>query len=199
MTAGERVQLSPARRLKRAIQLLDAGKPAAAIKDFTAVLEQDTLHFLALLYRGDAHWQLRALPAAVSDWRSAALKNEISHLPYTRIGAALSETGRHHEALAEFAVGIKKAPSDPRGWNGRGITRFHMRDFVGAVDDYTKAIRRGQRVPADVRALFWANRAEAELQLGDVVAALKDAKKAATLDASDEFVASILRAATRAP
>jgi tetratricopeptide (TPR) repeat protein len=196
MTSSKRVKLSPSRLLRRGIALVDSGKARAAVKDFTAVLDQNRYRFLALLYRGDARWELRELEAAIVDWRAAARENKISALPYSRIGSALTEAGRYNDALKEFAVAIRKGPSDPDAWNGRGMTRFHLRDYQGAVDDYSKAIRRGrQRVRADVQACFWANRAEAELRLGDVVTALEDAKKAATLDQSDTFVRSILKAA----
>ena len=56
-------------------------------------------------------------------------------------GVRLARQGAYPLALAEFDLVLAARPAFPRALNNRGYVRTALRDFAGAIDDLTKALR----------------------------------------------------------
>lgn len=84
-------------------------------------------------------------------------------------GAALKLLGRYDEALADFAVAIELAPSNPQYYCQRGDILVRKKQFEEAIADYSAALKKS-------RGFVWAlaGRGQAYLSQGNAQAAVDD-------------------------
>ena len=63
-------------------------------------------------------------------------------------------------------------------YNNRGTSKYNLKDYYGAIADYTKAI---ELAPNNGNGSSYNNRGAVKLALGDLTGACADRKKAASL------------------
>jgi tetratricopeptide (TPR) repeat protein len=118
-------------------------------------------------------------------------------LDHARVGHALHASahawgllGLHDRAVSELDWAILLRPTPPL-YNSRGYHKHLLRDFDGAIVDYTSAIE-GKR-----EAMYLANRAEAHLDLGRKRACITDARAALEIDPEHKAAKELLARAGR--
>jgi tetratricopeptide (TPR) repeat protein len=102
--------------------------------------------------------------------QKAAKRTEINRL----FAEALREKDIEKE-IEKYTKILEIDSSIPEVLNNRGLAKSHLKDYLGAIDDYTKAIE-GSYIPA------YINRSTAKLKLKDYDGAIKDCDKAIELD-----------------
>lgn len=99
---------------------------------------------------------------------------------HANLGFALNRFGKYTEAIDVLSRGLKvtnDANLRHRLFDNRGFAKSNLKDFGGAIDDFTEAIKLNDHNP---RVL--AHRAESFAQLGDLEGAYDDVTKALELD-----------------
>lgn len=125
------------------LQLEDA---AHAIEDCTQALTLAPKNTEAYLNRGLARYRQGDYLAAIKDDTQVIhLKPEDFRAYYNR-GVARSALGNHLEAIEDYdrALGQSSQLSGPlvaEIYNDRGLARFELEDFKGALSDFSVAIR----------------------------------------------------------
>ncbi len=148
-----------------------------AIEDFNQsidripTIELNPFSFLSYKYRGSAKFQLKDYPRAIDDLSmsielkevyTAYFENEfIDHISNTHLGAKINPIKREPT--------IAKVSS---AFHYRGSAKFELKDYQGAIDDYTKAIELNPK-----EFIFYKGRASAKRKLGDIEGADEDDKK----------------------
>ncbi len=80
---------------------------------------------------------LNALPGQ----RSAAGLQAQQISNYLTVGILQFRQNNFHKALQVFSAGIQRYPSDPILHSNRGATKRFLRDYQGALKDYTRSIQ----------------------------------------------------------
>ena len=121
------------------------------------------------------------------DWESAMKKyREALEIDpeyaraHANLGFALNRFGKYTEAIDVLSKGLKftnDANLRHRLFDNRGFAKSNLKDFGGAIDDFSDAIKLNDHNP---RVL--AHRAESFAQLGDLEGAYDDVTKALELD-----------------
>jgi len=83
------------------------------------------------------------------------------------------------DSITLFNDVIKKQPDNAFAFNSRGIAKYDMQDFKGAVEDYSKAISLNKKYPG-----AYYNRAIAFFNVQNFQESLKDYNKAIELNPS---------------
>ncbi|NQU67557.1 MAG: tetratricopeptide repeat protein [Candidatus Marinimicrobia bacterium] len=72
----------------------------------------------------------------------ACVKESPNHArSYKLLGTALSELGRHSEAIQNFDISIEMYPKDEDTYYNRGSSYFILGNFSEAIQDYSRAIQ----------------------------------------------------------
>ncbi len=121
------------------------------------------------------------------DWVSAAtkyeeaIKRDSSYVrAYANLGYALNRIGRYEEAIEVLSSGIKLASDKAllhRLYDACGFSRSNLKDYAGAIEDFTKAI---QFNPDNPRV--YSHRAESKALAGLFNEAYRDVLYALRLD-----------------
>lgn len=138
--------------LRAADNALKNGKPAEAIALAGKILATEPQHFRALLYRANAHEQLRDYPKAVTDYDAVLKLNTNAALVFQRRGEAHFRLGRFKESIADFDRVIELRPAQaPQHWQ-RGIALY----YAGRYEDGRKQFELHQTVNSrDVENAVW--------------------------------------------
>ncbi len=167
----------PRDALARAEALLDAGRTAAAVRDYRAVLALDPAEGRAHLglavaaeRTGDS---ARALAEADS---AAALLPGSWEAEFTR-ARILRAAGRREEAAEAFRRAAADFPEDPGPWAELGLTLETLGRDAGAREALEKAAARGSRDPE-----VWNSAGRYRRLAGDAAGALAAWNRALELD-----------------
>jgi lipoprotein NlpI len=138
--------------LRAADHALKNGKPAEAITLAGKILATEPQNFRALLYRANAHEQLRDYTKAVTDYDAVLKLNTNAALVFQRRGEAHFRLGHFKESIADFDRVIELRPAQaPQHWQ-RGIALY----YAGRYEDGRKQFELHQTVNShDVENAVW--------------------------------------------
>lgn len=85
--------------------------------------------------------------------------------------------GNYNEAIKYYSLYIQKYPNDPHAYMNRGVVKFELEDYGGAIQDYSKAIELN---PNNVYH-YYNNRGLTKSHLEDYRGAIQDYNKAIEL------------------
>jgi tetratricopeptide (TPR) repeat protein len=121
------------------------------------------------------------------DWAGAigfyrkAIKADATYVrAYGNLGFALNRVGKHEEAIEICCQGLEVALSHTdrhRLYDQRGFAKSHLKDFKGAINDFSEAIRVNSSNPR-----VFQHRAETYALAGSYRLAYDDAGQAIRLD-----------------
>ena len=101
---------------------------------------------------------------------------------------AIQEKVNNSGEVAELTEAIRTNPNDATAYYNRGVVKFSLGDYQGALSDYSEAIR---IKPSDVAS--YLNRGSAKRKLGDKQGAKADYEKAITIDKDGLYSEDSLR------
>lgn len=116
-----------------------------AIADCTQAITLVASNAEAYLHRGVAYYRQGSYVAAIADISQAIrLKPEDFRAYYNR-AIALSAIGNHLSAIRDYNQALSQTPTTANTeiadiYNDRGLTRFELKDFSGAIADFSQAI-----------------------------------------------------------
>lgn len=108
------------------------------------------------------------------------LSDSIQADEYRRMGTSLAMKDQLELARAYFDTSIKFMPDYASAYAGRGLVRFGLKDFQGAVKDATKAIFLEPNEED-----WWGNRAYAKMTMQNDTGAMNDYNHA--LELNEDF------------
>jgi serine/threonine protein kinase len=117
---------------------------------------------------------------AIKKYREAIDLNGNHGLAYTNLGFALNRTGQFQKAIDVLTKATKLTTADVhlyKIFDIRGFSKLSLKDYEGAVSDFTEALSFTSRDPR-----VYVHRAQARAELGDYQKALQDIEKALRLD-----------------
>lgn len=161
---------------------LQAGRPAAALERFDAVLEQEPGNPFALARSGFASLELDRVADAVRRLELAVAKAPEQPEIHFTLAHALGRLGRHADAASEWREVLRLQPRRVAAWSGLG-TSLGLSGHAGdAVDAFRRA---SELAPEDpeirIRLAF------AEHGAGQAAAAVTSLLAAARLTGDDAF------------
>lgn len=124
----------------------------------------------------------------IGDWENAADKyrqaiqaDNSYGRAFTNLGFALNRLGKFDESIKVLTKGIDACPHDRvlrhRLLDNRGFAKSNLKNFAGAIADFTEAIELN---PGNPRVYY--HRAESEAEIGEIEEAYFDTLKALELD-----------------
>ena len=118
--------------------------------------------------------------AAIEKYRSAIQVDRMYARAYGNLGLALNKVGKHEEAIKICTQGLTCAHSTTdlhRLHDHRGFAKSRLKDFGGAIEDFSAAIRINSSNPK-----VFQHRAESHTLAGSYKLAYDDAGQAIKLD-----------------
>lgn len=165
-------------RVMRSLKQYDA-----AVNDFTKAIELNPKNEQAYYYRGltveskpNADWK-----AALADFTKATEINPnyaIAYRGQASVYNVFANDYRQGSAAASKALLVN--PNDSDAYTQRGYSRTMLKEWQGAADDYTQAIKLG-----DNDSSTYIGRAQAYYNLNNYSAAVTDLRKVVELDPND--------------
>ncbi len=174
----------------RALTREQQGEPEGALADLDAAVAASPNDAVILTYRGSVRRHQAMLEEARADFTAAIEADPRRALAWMMRGEITEE---HDEALGDLDRALLLEPRIGAFWRERGWRRMLLRDYAGAIADFTRAIE----LDPDGDAQAWAHRANARLRNGDERGALDDAERALELQPLD-WRPLVLRAYARA-
>lgn len=95
---------------------------------------------------------------------------------YFKSGLEKMELENYYEALQDFNKVTEYAPYNPLGYSHRGEVKHLLKDYNGAIADYTKVIELENDEPNYVAAAYY-NRGNSKNELKDFYGAIADYTK----------------------
>jgi tetratricopeptide (TPR) repeat protein len=124
-------------------------------------------------------WQLQDFRGAIADYDKAIALNPGCGGYYCNRGQAELSLNRIKQSLADYNTAIELDSASSQAYYNRGLLKAtYLRDYTGAVRDFTKAID-FHNDPHEVDIFYW--RGNARLQLGDYRGAVDDYTEAVKL------------------
>jgi len=129
-----------------------------AIEDFNKTLELDPNYAIAYANRGASKENLGDLNGACADWREAA-----------RLGDEDAP-----EWVRDQCGGVSSSSMTAEEYLKRGVEEWTERNYIEAIDEFTKAIEIGSKNDNTTIYTSYFYRANSKAFLGDFAGALKD-------------------------
>ncbi len=132
--------------------------------------------------RADNYYQLGEYDKAIDDYNRSIDTGPTTGLTYLLRANVLAASGRHEEAIDDYnradgdSMILQQGNQDVVLYN-RGNSKAELGDIQGAIQDYTKAIRRNPTM-----AQFYYNRGNAYLDVSHFQEAIADFDTASNLD-----------------
>lgn len=117
---------------------------------------------------------------AIQKYLEAIDKNSKHGLAYTNLGFALNRKGQFEEAIKVLTKASQLTSEEIhlyKIFDLRGFSKLNLKDYEGAVSDFTEALSFNARDPR-----VYVHRGEARAELGDYYKALQDVEKGLKLD-----------------
>ena len=131
------------------------------------ILRADAYHILAEKYRGKNYYNL-----AIADYSEALRLVPAYAYAYLNRGRIYIEVGDYKRAEEDLARAIQLDPNNAVTLNHIGILRYRKKDYQGAVEAYTQALK------LRTYPFTYSNRAAAYFHLGDKTRCLQDLERA---------------------
>lgn len=148
-----------------------------AIKDFDKSLILNTSYKDSYLYRGYANVGLKNYVVALKDLNKAiSLEPDNGSAYLNRAICNIMIGNNSNEVMIDAEKSIQLNPTDLRGYEIRGQAKYLLKDYDGAIVDFTTVIKKD---PKNLNAFH--NRMGARLALGLKYSACKDYKRALEL------------------
>jgi len=168
---------SPEILLERAGILMDRGQEAEAVpfldRAISAMPENPEVYF----QRGLAYERLDLHEKALDDYVACLELNDLRADALNNKAVQLATLKRYDEAIAAFSELVDQDQKNFLGYRNRGLCRFDMQDFDGALQDYSTALKLN---PEDSSS--WFQRGNVYLAANKLDAAASDYSKALELD-----------------
>ncbi len=153
------------------------GDPHAALREYTAALDQGVPFAWAFYSRGNVRRALGDLPGAIEDY-GKALELEPGHAPaWSNRGTLRHLRGDHAGAIEDLGKALELDPKHVTAWSNRGAARSSLDDHAGAIEDYGKALELDPR-----HGESWFDRGLLRYWQGDLVGAVADYDQALALN-----------------
>jgi tetratricopeptide (TPR) repeat protein len=165
-----------ARALARADALLDAGRPAEALRAYTEAVEREPDNAFARLSRGRAHLAAGDRARALADFTEAIRLGPRFAAGHLARAAAYHDQGEYDRAVADYDAALRIEPLDAVAFNNRGLAHYDGGRTERAVADFTEAIRLDPEY-----AVAYRNRGQARLRQRQYDKAIADFTKALEL------------------
>ena len=104
----------------------------------------------------------------------------ISGAGFQSQGDKAFDKGNYQQSIRYYSAALEQFENDSSYYH-RGNAKIKLKDFQGAIDDYTKAIGINPN-----NASFYKNRASAKNELGDYQGAIPDFDKAITINPNNQ-------------
>lgn len=117
---------------------------------------------------------------AIEKYQEAIAANSEHGLAYSNLGFALNRTGQFEEAIKILTKASELTSDDVhlfKIFDLRGFSKLNLKDYEGAVADFTQSLSFNSRDPR-----VYVHRAQARAELGDYTKAMQDVEKAMKLD-----------------
>lgn len=114
----------------------DKGRYAAAVKHFTAAIQEKGVNPESYLLRGRAYDRLGETAKAIQDFSRYVEARPSDPAGYIARGDARNFAGEHESALADYNEAVKLAPSSVEAHIGRGLARAGLEQYDLAIKDY---------------------------------------------------------------
>lgn len=128
---------------------------------------------------------------AIQKYREAINRNSKHGLAYTNLGFALNRKGQFEEAIKILTKASQLTSEEVhlyKIFDLRGFSKLNLKDYEGAVSDFTEALSFNARDPR-----VYVHRGQARAELGDYDKALQDVEKALKLDPENHHAIRLRR------
>ena len=130
----------------RCFAYVQLGDYQTAIEDCTQASMLEPKNAEAYLNRGVAHYRQGHYQAAIEDNNQVIQLKPYDFRGYYNRGVASSGLGNHTEAIVDYNQALGQSPKLPSRlladiYNDRGLARFRLADYQGAIADFSFAIR----------------------------------------------------------
>ena len=120
------------------------GRYNAAIDKFTLAIKADPMFYRAYFDRALSYRKSRKYLLAILDYKKATRVDpktaDADHCLYDNLAIALYFLGDYGPAIVNHDKALQISPRNPIVLANRGVTKEGMRNYVGAIQDYTKAL-----------------------------------------------------------
>jgi tetratricopeptide (TPR) repeat protein len=163
--------------LNKGRDLLAAGIPDIAIKEFNRAIAKDRNFAEAYRYRGNAYSDKNDYDRAIADYTQAIRLDTNSAPAYNNRGATYSDKGDYDRAITDYTEAIRLDPNYAHAYNNRGNAYSDKGDYDRAITDYNQAIRLDPNY-----TYAYNNRGNAYSDKGDYDRAIADYTQALRLE-----------------
>ena len=157
---------------------LNAGDIEIAIMDLDTVIETKPEMVDAYILRGEVYMQIGDYEKSMADFNKALeidAKNSVAYYDRSLLNTRLLDYDAAmidiNNALATFASNPNEILQMRDLYAKRGQLNLWLKNWEGAVSDYTNALARDE---GKISATFYADRAEAYMNLGEFAKAAED-------------------------
>jgi Flp pilus assembly protein TadD len=137
------------------------GDKSGAIEDFNSAISINNKNAEAYNNRGAAKMGIGNFQDAIEDYNKAIALRPNYAEAYNNKGIIMNSTGRYSEAMIYLNKAIEIDPNHLNAYGNRSITKYHLKDFAGAIEDCERILKQN---PDDKRALNLKAKAQQELQ-----------------------------------
>lgn len=166
-----------------------AGDYAAAVSDFSELLQLKPADARIYYNRGNAYYRMRDLEMALADFNETLKIAPNMYMALMNRGNIYSQFKRYQEAISDYDKSVALKPDQFLIYFNRGIAFGRVSDYARALSDFTNAIR---LKPDD--AMSYSSRGDVYYHQHNFDRAREDYTKAVELDSSLEHAAERLRA-----
>ena len=154
---------------KQGITLLNQGKFAEAIAEFTEVIKLDPTYVAAYSNRGNAYRSTGQFGPAMADYNRAISLNPSYANTYNGRGIAYYMQVQYDLAIADHSKAIELDPKNAIFYNNRGLDYRMKGQLDLALADYSKAVELDPKYAAayNNRGVIYQNQKQYDLALAD--------------------------------
>lgn len=162
----------------------DSGSYSEAIKEFTKVLELDSIYKEAHRLRGTAYYNIQEYTLAILDFENAVKKFGEEEIVNFNLALAKDELGESEQAILELTKVIKLNPKFGDAYFFRANLKSSLGDKYGAISDYTKFINTDNpsRSINNTFPKAYLKRGRIKSNLGDFNGAIEDLTQAIKIE-----------------
>ncbi|MEI6088815.1 MAG: tetratricopeptide repeat protein [bacterium] len=163
---------TPEEYYKTAQSQYDEKNYIEALTNLNKAIEKDVKFSDAYFLRTKVKAKTGDLTGAMKDLDLAIKYNPKNYSALYQRGLAKAQERNYEAAIRDYDKTLKLNPKLPDALFSRGFARYSLGDYYGAIDDYTRSLDMNQS------AAVFCNRAIANDDLGENIAAMRDYSKA---------------------
>lgn len=177
-------------RYRKAGSLIRSGQPVEAIPILMDLVEGNSPNIylyrelgFAKQFSGDYQGAIESFSLVIANWPR-------DRRGYTWRAGAHIRMGNDEQAIRDYTAAIESDPEYSNTYLHRGRTKMRIKDWVGAIEDFSFAINFNDDRPLGELL----NRGKAKGMIGDFEGALNDLDQALELEVGDPIFAPLERA-----